>query len=1477
MTASAVLVIGMHRSGTSVVARAVKEYGFDLGDNLVPPAHDNVKGFWEDLDVVDLNERMLDSNLGSWDRLSLFDAKAFPPERLEHYCVSAEKLLRRKFAGISRFAVKDPRISLTLPVWLEAFSRTGIESQCILCLRHPNSVAMSLQARNAMPAKKALMLWLNHVYSVLLNCRSPLLVVGYESMLSSPQHHLGRIARFLGVSDRQRTSGATDFSDFADQFLDKSLDHNKLQHDGTSGWLQLVDRLYQVLSGFEDSPPLSRVSQVQLLADLLLDDGLITELNVARAADLKVHGRNAALQQLNSAFIEYFRQMTPSLQAFDDNSIETVIVAENLHHELNALREDRARVDADRQRIDIERIKLLDENNSLVSDKKRLEGELAASKDEVNDSTGRRFELERKLEQLREEFSQVREDLQAATAEVEELRAIRDSRIWRMTAPLRRVVGAIYRFQGATFVLQHRKLSLQPLQHLKQISEFAWESVDHDPQFQLVNCRYPIQPGTYLIKMFVREGAESLNPCLYLDYGSGYREEDYLVLSLIGRTAKALLTITDPVYQIRFDPCDKAAKFTISTIRWRPVSKPELLLRLLRHVIRKNRMRGLSLWEVLRSGWQKATQEGWSNVWRNTGFYFKGGGQSISNVLSYEKWIAEFEQPHLALKYGGCSDFTHLPVIVFDSSGDALKSSQTLDNLLCQQTTVGPVLLYSTCEMHGLKTNHDGIHVYQDPETIVDAMSALAGSGSYSHIAVIGAGNAPDAYFLRAMSTAIAANPDARLIYTDSDQLVNGLHRRLPEFKPEWSPDYQLAAHYIGDAFVVRSDVLVQVTPYWLNHGSNSLYALLAMIADLLDTGNTLRIPEILWHKTRDTALAADITAVRPILSGTGIARTAAVEEANTPRGYRLRYPIPKTQPRVDIIIPTRDQCNLLKSCIDSILTKTSYGNYIVTIIDNGSTEREALVYLDELRKNPRFKVLSYPHPFNYSAINNFAVGQSDAELVVLMNNDIEVISPHWLQEMVSCAIRENAGCVGAKLYYPDGRIQHAGVVLGIHGVAGHVFRLSERDAVGYLDRLRHVQNYSVVTGACLALRREIYQQVGGLNDRDLEVAFNDIDLCLKVQDAGFRNVWTPYAELYHHESATRGDYDDRKKVSGLRREAAYIAQRWGALLVDDPAYNPNLSLAGTEFELSTRYLGGVVTGRMDTAGGIGEHPYRTESNIVRVNKVLALSQVRSLLKCKYKPGLSIVILTLEKLELIKPLLESLVAAKGVLEAEHGIELQIIVGDTGSVDNKVHELYQRLDPDITVIRDMKYHFSRCNNQLFKDCVKYDAVLFLNNDIVFSNPVNSLLEMYRLLNSSEEIAVVGTYLLYPNKRLQHGGVAMFTDGELKGLCYHPGHNREFRLPEYGRVVDMPAVTGACLMMDSTLFSGCDYFDESYEAEAQDVDLCIKSRRAGYTVKMISCGEVIHYENATRPKGDANQHDRSRFIRKWKTYQEVTGVG
>ncbi|MBT1064917.1 glycosyltransferase family 2 protein [Bowmanella sp. Y26] len=272
------------------------------------------------------------------------------------------------------------------------------------------------------------------------------------------------------------------------------------------------------------------------------------------------------------------------------------------------------------------------------------------------------------------------------------------------------------------------------------------------------------------------------------------------------------------------------------------------------------------------------------------------------------------------------------------------------------------------------------------------------------------------------------------------------------------------------------------------------------------------------------------------------------------------------SKPLVSLIIPTRNAWQLVKSCIESILTLNSYQHFEILLVDNNSDEVESLTYFEQISEHPKVRLLKYPGAFNYSAINNYAARQCRGEIIGLVNNDIEVISEHWLASMVAQVMRPEIGCVGAKLLYSDKSVQHAGVIMGYGGGAGHAHKFFAADAPGYMQRLVASHNVSAVTAACLLVKRADFEKVGGLNEQDLKVAFNDVDFCLKVRELGRRNLFCAEALLFHHESVSRGAEDTPEKMQRFESEVAYLKRTWGAVIAHDPAYNRHLTLKQENF-----------------------------------------------------------------------------------------------------------------------------------------------------------------------------------------------------------------------------------------------------------------------------------------------------------------------
>ena len=336
-------------------------------------------------------------------------------------------------------------------------------------------------------------------------------------------------------------------------------------------------------------------------------------------------------------------------------------------------------------------------------------------------------------------------------------------------------------------------------------------------------------------------------------------------------------------------------------------------------------------------------------------------------------------------------------------------------------------------------------------------------------------------------------------------------------------------------------------------------------------------MPEILYHWRTHKASTADNPASKMYAFEAGKrAIEGNLERTGTPGTvehtpdfgfYRVKYPV-QGEPLVSIIIPNREEKETLQACVESIFEKTVYKNYEIIIVENNSGSDEIFRYYRKLSEDPRIHLLRWKKEFNYSAINNFAVREARGEYLLFLNNDVEIITENWLEEMLQLCQQKDVGMAGAKLYYPDDTIQHAGVVVGLGGVAAHVLCKLPRDAEGYMGRLRCVQEISAVTAACMMVKTSVFKAVGGF-DEELKVAFNDIDLCMKVRKYGVKIVFTPYAELYHYESKSRGMEDTPEKQLRFSREVNCFRRKWEReLLKGDPYYNPNLTLNNTDCSL---------------------------------------------------------------------------------------------------------------------------------------------------------------------------------------------------------------------------------------------------------------------------------------------------------------------
>ena len=426
------------------------------------------------------------------------------------------------------------------------------------------------------------------------------------------------------------------------------------------------------------------------------------------------------------------------------------------------------------------------------------------------------------------------------------------------------------------------------------------------------------------------------------------------------------------------------------------------------------------------------------------------------------------------------------------------------------------------------------------------------------------------------MASEIVTHPDTKLLYSDEDKIDAQGSRFDPYFKPDWNPELLLGQNYISHLGVYHRERILAIGGFREGYKGAQDWDLVLRFTEDLDPRTIRHIPAVLYHwrsipgstavslDTKSYATQAQYLSLSEALSRRG---EEALIESVCERNFWLPHFKVNKDPLVSIIIPTRNGVDLLRQCLDS-LGQTDYPHTEILVIDNQSDDPETLAYLSTIRKRPNHRVLSYPYSFNYALMHNWAVPQTSGEYLCLLNNDTEVVSPGWLNDMLGLAQRPGIAAVGAKLLYPDGSLQHGGVILGIDGVAGHAHKGFPGTSYGYFGRASLLQSFSAVTAACLLMKKADWEDLGGMNT-NLTVGFNDVDLCLRLREKGLRNLWTPGAVLYHHESKTRGFDTYGESMVRSANENAYMQWRWGKILNCDPAYNPNLTLLSENFSLA--------------------------------------------------------------------------------------------------------------------------------------------------------------------------------------------------------------------------------------------------------------------------------------------------------------------
>lgn len=539
----------------------------------------------------------------------------------------------------------------------------------------------------------------------------------------------------------------------------------------------------------------------------------------------------------------------------------------------------------------------------------------------------------------------------------------------------------------------------------------------------------------------------------------------------------------------------------------------------------------------------------------------------------YANWIRTNEQSQLIM-YHDVREIRKKPKLVViilidhESIHGLGKTIQSLNNQLYDQFETICICTDNSSGYHEVQNKHTIVSknpvCFLEDQGFATFFKGCSGGLVGEFVLFINASDVMPCNALFEIAKVLSESPHVKYVYSDEDTLdANGV-RACPFFKPDWSPDLLMSFPYTGSLSAFAWDQLLQVCSATTDLDSLNLYDLTLRFTECLEEHEIFHIPKVLVHRSA-TATEAE-KHLQFFDAGPSEAHRRALVESLGRRGiqgevvdghrrgtFRVRRK-PTGNPAVSIIIPTRNRLSLLRNCIESIESKTTYRNYEILVVDNLSSDARILEYFQSFGH----RVIRYEEPFNFSRLNNYAVGFAEGEVLLFLNNDVEVIAPEWIDAMLEHGLRKEVGAVGCKLIYPNGSIQHAGIVLGMdpdgsRAVAGHVFKRLKPGEMGYFGLAHVVRNLSAVTAAAMMTRKAVFEEVGGF-DGGLGVSFNDVDLCLRLRQAGYLVVYTPYAELYHHESATR-------TPGANPAETRAMFDKWGGILGRDPYYNPNLSL----------------------------------------------------------------------------------------------------------------------------------------------------------------------------------------------------------------------------------------------------------------------------------------------------------------------------
>jgi GT2 family glycosyltransferase len=1236
----AMLVLGMHRSGTSALARLLNLLGVDLGRDLLPPAADNELGFWEHRGIQSVHERLLQSLRHDWNSVSPLPTHWWERREIEPFKQQLQAILRDEFFGRATWGVKDPRLCQLLPLWQPMLAEMRASPRCLLILRNPAEVARSLARRDGMAPSRSHLLWCRSLIDAERDSRGlPRVLVRYESIVADWRQAARRMAAGLQMDWPTPPDAA---APEIDQFIRPSLRHHLVADDeeqlAQANVPEVVRRLYaaaratsdladpsQLQSAAEDAaaelqvrrPALSRfiadAESDRVTAALKHDADLSTlhqlirssqdQESALRAANDFLEKRAAAMQEHATWLEQHNAHVKQHAAGVEQHAaeVERRAIAAN---ELAAAMKDRAtwleehNANLERHARGVEERAVIAEQLAAATESQRaaleaqraaLAAELARAADQRAHSRHETAAAQQSIERLRavsdqqaDRLAQLETDLERTRSTLHTTYLVRDSVGRRLSAMFRSRLWTLAR-PGWMLAraLGHLRVTLdqlEPLTGAGRDEHGFWTGAGY-AQFLI-----PILPtsGWARLKMTLRCSLPS-RACLYFDTGNAFHPGEHFDLGPVEgeTTIDRLVPLRTVAYAIRFDAIQLRCNFSLQAFSFEPLSMPAANLGALAVNIRKSRD-------------ADATEPRPSFA---VGLKLLAGGQvlefhrrlianatTIRTTVEYDLWlkrhaITDADRQRMRQTIASWPNPPLISVVLPVYNVEEVYLRACIESVLRQtyphwelciaddaspKPHIKPVLAEYAARDPRIKV------VYRPTNGNISAASNSAlelVTGPYT--ALLDHDDELTEHALFIMAQALVADPSLDMIYSDEDKLTPAGKRYDPFFKPDWSPEYFLACMYTCHLGVYRTALIKAVGGWRSEFDSSQDYDLVLRIVSTRP--KMLHIPDVLYHWRAIPSSAASDHAAKPEAPRRAAAalqqhinsmgRQGRIEPGPTPGYHRVRYDI-LGSPLVSIIIPTAARLVHFRGrstwfvleCVKSIRRKSTYQNLEIIVLDDNSMSPELAAELS----NHQVKRVPFDKPFNFSSKINLGVAESKGQQLLLLNDDVEVISPDWIQSQLEFAQWDEIGIVGPQLLFDDDTLQHCGVTL-LNGAPGHPFYRFPANHNGYFNSAQVHRNWSAVTAACMMTRADVFREVGGF-DEAYPINYGDADYCLKVRATGRRIVYMPYARLYHHESSTKpGTYPHELE----RFKAAWLSR-----IPVDPYYNPNLTMRTGDFRV---------------------------------------------------------------------------------------------------------------------------------------------------------------------------------------------------------------------------------------------------------------------------------------------------------------------